>query len=129
LIVYIASRVSGDVAVFDIAGDLTRKDSPVPTLHELARGQLETGIHKILFNFEKVGFVDSFGLGQIVSSYISTQKLGGGFKLCQVPPKLLYFLELVKLVPNVISIYPDEASALESFAHPSPPEDPTNLEP
>jgi len=119
--------MSGDVAVFDIAGDFTRKDCPIPTLHELASAQLETGIHKILFNFEKVGFVDSFGLGQIVSSYISTQKLGGGFKLCQVPPKLMFFLKVVNLIPNVISVYPDETAALESFANPSPPEDPTNL--
>lgn len=126
---YIATRISGDVAVFDIAGDFTRKDSPIPTLHELAHGQLETGMRKILFNFEKVGFVDSFGMGQIVSSYISTRNLGGGFKLCQVPPKLLFFLKVVNLVPNVISVYPDETAALESFANPSPPGDPTNLKP
>ncbi len=122
----ITGRTLGDVAVFDIAGDLTRTESPVPTLHDLARARLREGTRKVLFNFEKAEFVDSFGVGEIFSTYTSTQNLGGMFKLCCVPKRLYLILTVVGIVPRVITVYADEAAALTSFADPAPPEDPTN---
>jgi anti-anti-sigma factor len=119
--VNIPARTIGDVVVFDIAGDLTRASSGTPTLHDLAKARLGMGDRKILFNFEKVNFVDSFGVGQICATYASTQNLGGGFKLCNVPQKLLLVLTVVGLVPRVIKAYPSEEVALLSFNKPFEP--------
>lgn len=119
----ISVRILGDVAVFGIVGeDLTRTAFAVPTLYDLVRAQLETGKRKILVNFEKAEFVDSTGIGQIISSFTSTQKLGGAYKLCCVAQKLLLILIVVGLVPHVIKVFPDEAAALASFANPATPE-------
>ena len=112
-------RTSGDVVVFEVAGDFTRTDYTVPNLHDLTSAQLQAGKRNVIVNFDKAGFVDSFGVGQIIASYTSTTKLGGGFKLCSVPRKVLLVLTIVGLVPRVLGVYRDEAAALESFAHPS----------
>ncbi|HYA49004.1 MAG TPA: STAS domain-containing protein [Burkholderiales bacterium] len=112
-------RNVGDVVVFEISGDFTRTDYAVPTLHDLTSAQLHAGKRNILFDFDKTEFVDSFGVGQIIASYTSTTKLGGGFKICSVPRRLLLVLTIVGLVPRVLSVYRNEAAALESFAHPS----------
>ncbi len=123
----IGVRILGDVAVLDIVGeDLARTAFTVPSLHDLIRTQLATSKRKILLNFEKATFIDSSGVGHIIGSFTSTQNLGGAFKLCCVPQKILLIFMIVGIVPRVITVYADEAAALASFGDPTPPEDPTN---
>jgi anti-anti-sigma factor len=124
----IPARTIGDVVVFDVEGDLNRASSGATTLHELAKARLGMGDRKILFNFEKAGFVDSFGVGQILATYTSTQNLGGGLKLCNVPYKVLVVLMIVGLVPRVIKVYPSEEAALLSFDKPFEPWNDPNRE-
>ena len=113
----IGVRTVGDVAVFDITDeDLTR--TSFAHLHDLVRAELQAGRRKTLVNFEKARFVDSSGIGQIIGSYTSTKNLGGAFKFCAVPQKILAVFMVIGLVPLVIETYPDEASALASFAKP-----------
>jgi anti-anti-sigma factor len=71
----------------------------------------------ILFNFEKAGFVDSFGIQEMIASYTSIQNLGGKFKLCRLPDKLILIFEVTGLI-KVFDIYPTEDAALENFAKP-----------
>ncbi len=113
----IAVRAAGDVAVFDITGEDLTRTSFAP-LHELVRTRLGAGQRKVLLNFEKAEFVDSSGIGQIIASYTSTTNLGGGLKFCAVPQKILLVLMIVGIVPHIIKAYPDEPSALASFAGP-----------
>ena len=101
----INSRAVGPVAVFDIEGDFSVTTSPLPTLHELVKEETAKG-----------GFVDSFGIGQMIASYKSLQSLGGMLKLCAVPSKLLALLVITGIVPRVLSAYPTEEAALEAFA-------------
>jgi anti-anti-sigma factor len=108
-------RICGDVVVFDIIGDFTRMERPTPTLHERVSAELAAGKRKVLLNFKRAGFVDSEGVGQIIASFTSAQRLGGGLKLCSVPKKLLVIFKVIGLVPHVLSVYPDEATGLESF--------------
>jgi anti-sigma B factor antagonist len=117
--VAIGVRITGDAAVFDVAGeDLTRPRFSDPSLHGLVQTELEKGTRKILVNFEKAAFVDSSGIGQIIGSYTSTRNLGGAFKFCSVPQNILAVFMIVGIVPLVIETYPDEASARASFAKP-----------
>jgi len=116
----IGVRIVGDIAVFDIVGeDLTRTSFANPSLHELLRIQLDQGRRKILLDFEKAEFVDSSGIGQIIACYTSTRNLGGAFVFCAIPQKIMLVFMIVGIVPHIIKSYPDEASALASFASPS----------
>ncbi|MDH4198714.1 MAG: STAS domain-containing protein [Candidatus Aminicenantes bacterium] len=117
----IRTRVVDDLVVFGIEGDLTRLTSTAPTLHDLVKAQLAEGKRKILFNFERAGFVDSFGVRQIIETFKSTQNLGGSFKLAALPQELLLTLTITMLVPKVLDVYPSEESAIVSFAEPPQP--------
>jgi anti-anti-sigma factor len=111
------ARSAGDVVIFDIEGEFSRLTSPLPTLHQLVKAQLAFGKRMILFNFEKAGFVDTFGIGEMVSSYTSTQGLGGKFKLCRLSEKIILLFHITGLI-KVFDIYPTEDAALENFAKP-----------
>jgi anti-anti-sigma regulatory factor len=111
----IKTRFIDDVVIFVIEGDYTRVTATPPTLYELAKDQLREGKRKILFNFEKAGFVDSFGVREIIQTFTSTKDLGGSFKLV-FSRQLRLALEITKLVPDVLDAYPTEEAALASFA-------------
>jgi anti-anti-sigma factor len=111
------ARPVGDVLILDIEGEFSRTTCPVPTLYDLVKAQLAFGKRTILFNFEKAGFVDSFGIQEMIASYTSIQNLGGKFKLCRLPDKLILIFEVTGLI-KVFDIYPTEDAALENFAKP-----------
>src|SRR5512136_3248001 len=81
-------RPSGEVVVFDIKGDMSRLTATAPTLSELVKDQLLVGKNRILLNLEKTGFVDSWGVGELLATYISIRNRGGSLKLCAIPDKL-----------------------------------------
>jgi len=110
----IKTREQGNIVVFDIEGEIRRTDTVQETLHSLVEAQLARGRRSILFNMGAVEFIDSFGVGQILASYISIQKLGGKLKLCQISPKLLLIFQITML-HKVLDIQEDYDRALESF--------------
>ncbi|MCX6560871.1 MAG: STAS domain-containing protein [Candidatus Aminicenantes bacterium] len=77
----ISKREKEGIVIFDVDGEIKRSDIIDVTLHDLVKAVLEEGRRFILLNFEKVGFIDSFGVGEILASYISTHNLGGKLKL------------------------------------------------
>ncbi len=113
----IGTREVGNVAIFDIQGEIRRSDSPETTLHQLVKARLEAGRTDILLNCEKVDFIDSFGVGEILASYISTQNLGGKLKLSMVSKKLLVIFQ-VTMLTKVLEIFGSETAALDSFGRP-----------
>ena len=103
----IKTREKGDVDIFDIEGEIRRSDLSETTLHELVKDRLMSGTRNILFNFEKVEFIDSFGVGEILASYISTQNLGGKLKLARISKKL-YLVFQVTMLTKVLEIFDSE---------------------
>jgi anti-sigma B factor antagonist len=110
----ITTRETGDVIIFDIEGEIRRTDIVQTTLHSLVQSQLDRGRRNVLLNLAGVGFIDSFGVGEILASYTSTQNLGGRFKLCQISEKLLLIFKITML-DKVLDIQQDCDRALESF--------------
>ncbi len=110
----IGTREKNDVLIFDIEGEIRRSDITDITLHQLVKDQLENGRRKILLNFEKVEFIDSFGVGEILASYISTHNLGGKLKLIKISKKLFLVFQ-VTMLTKVLEIFDDEKIALDSF--------------
>lgn len=110
----ITTREINDILIVDIEGEIRRSDITDVTLHQWIKQQLERGKRKILLNFEKVEFIDSFGVGEILASYISANNLGGKLKLVRISKKL-YLIFQVTMLTRVLEIYDDEQVALESF--------------
>ena len=116
----ITSKLTGEIVVFDIQGEFSRVTAEAPTLSELVKSQLGHGKRRILFDFEATGFVDSFGISEMLASYISIHDLGGSLKLCRVPPKLLLTLKVTG-IEKVLPIHPTPEAALAAFALPPSP--------
>lgn len=110
----INTRDVNDIAVFEIAGEIRRTDTPGATLHQLVKSSLDRGRRNILLNLKSVEFVDSFGVGEILASYISTQNLGGKLKLSGISKKL-YLVFQVTMLTRVLDICETEDAALKSF--------------
>ena len=110
----IITRDHERIVIFDINGEIRVSDTGGPTLHELVKSHLERGKRDILLNLQNVGFIDSFGVGQILGSYVSTQNLGGKLKLCQVSKKIYLIFQITNLV-RVLEIFDDCDAALRSF--------------
>lgn len=110
----IKTRESNNVVIFDIEGEIRRSESMQTTLHNLVKSQLDRGRRNVLLNLEGVEFIDSFGVGEILASYISTQNLGGKLKLCRISKKLLLIFQITMLT-KVLDIQEDCERALESF--------------
>ena len=110
----IHAREKDDVVIFDIEGEIRRSDVSDVTLHRLVKDQLDGGKRNILLNFKNVEFIDSFGVGEILASYISTHNLGGKLKIAKISKKL-YLVFQVTMLTKVLDIFDDEELALQSF--------------
>jgi anti-sigma B factor antagonist len=76
---------------------------------------MEKGKRKLLLNFAGLDFIDSSGIGELVSSYVSVKNAGGKLRIASVPDKIMLILEYTSL-GNIIEVFDDEASALEDFS-------------
>lgn len=108
-------REQNDIAVIDISGEIRRSEVTDVTLHQIVKDQLDDGQRNILLNLASVEFIDSFGVGEILASYISTQNLGGKLKLCRISKKL-YVVFQVTMLTKVLEIFDDCQDALKSFS-------------
>lgn len=110
----INAREKSNVIIFDIEGEIRRSDLTDVTLHQLVKDQLDDGKRNILLNFRNVEFIDSFGVGEILASYISTHNLGGKLKIAKISKKL-YLIFQVTMLTKVFEIFDDEDVALDSY--------------
>jgi anti-anti-sigma factor len=110
----ITSRLQNDIMVFDIDGEIKRSDISDITLHQLVKEQLDAGRRKILMNFARVEFIDSFGVGEILASHISVSNIGGKLKLTRLSKKLYLIFQVTGLI-RVLHITDDEDAALKDF--------------
>ena len=109
----IRERQAGDVTVLDMNGRITIGEGSV-ALRSAVRRLLEEGKKKILLNLAGVGYIDSSGIGELVSSYTAINKEGGQLKLLSLTQKLQDLLTITKLL-TVFDAYDSEAEALSSF--------------
>ena len=107
-------RQAGDVTVLDMEGKITIGEGSV-ALRSAIRRLLEEGKQKVLLNLAGVGYIDSSGIGELVSSYTAIAVKGGGqLKLLNLTQKLQDLLTITKLL-TVFDVYDSEADALNAF--------------
>lgn len=109
----IKERQAGDVIVLDLDGKITIGEGSV-ALRSAVRRLVEENKKKILLNLAGVGYVDSSGIGELVSSFSSVSREGGQLKLLNLTQKIQDLLAITKLL-TVFDVYEDESSAVSAF--------------
>ena len=84
-------------------------------IREKIRELLDSGNKDILLNLGDVSYVDSSGIGELVSSYTTVTNQGGQFKLLHLTKKIRELLAITKLL-TVFDSYDDEETAVGSFS-------------
>ena len=109
----LATRNVSGVTIVDLSGKITLGEGGV-TLREEVRKLLANGSKKIVLNLGEVNYIDSSGLGELVSAYTAVKNAGGELKLLNLTSKVRDLLVITKLV-TVFDVKDDEASAVSSF--------------
>jgi anti-sigma B factor antagonist len=106
-------EVSG-VTIVDLSGKITLGEGGL-TLRDEVRKLLAAGQKKIVLNLGEVNYIDSSGLGELVSAYTAVKNAGGELKLLNLTSKVRDLLVITKLV-TVFDVKDDEAAAVAAFA-------------
>ena len=110
---YIHERREGDVAVLDLKGR-DRISGGTLALHRSIRCLVQEGKTNILLNLSGVLHIDSTGLGELISSYVTLSNRGGQIKLVHLTERLQDIMTITKLL-TVFDVYDNEPDALASF--------------
>jgi len=108
-------RQVDSVIVIDISGRITLGEG-CTQLRELIRDLLSKGNKQILLNLADVTYIDSSGIGELVSAFTAVSNQGGQLKLLNLTKKVHDLLQITKLY-TVFDIHDDEAKAIASFQH------------
>jgi anti-sigma B factor antagonist len=106
-------RDAGVVTVVDISGRITLGEGSA-LLRKTIRELLDDQRTKIVLNLADVNYIDSSGIGELVSAFTAVKKAGGDMKLLHLTKKVHDLLQLTKLF-TVFDVYSDEHTALGSF--------------
>ena len=84
-------------------------------LREKVKGLVAEGKKKIVLNVNNITFIDSAGLGTLVSSHHTAKKEGASVRLCHLDNKFQQVLQITKLL-TVLYISNTEAEAVASYS-------------
>ena len=107
------TREVNGVVIVDLSGQITLGEASAAVRDEV-RDQTGNGFRKILLNLADVNYIDSSGLGELVSSYTSVKNSGGELKLLNLTSRVRDLLVITKLV-TVFDVKDNEAAAVSSF--------------
>ncbi len=110
----IETRKVGDVTVLDCSGKITLGEGTM-AVRNTVREILKNGGKKIILNLGDVNYIDSSGIGELVSSYTTVTSGGGQLKLLNLTKKIQELLAITKLL-TVFQVYNDERAAVSSFS-------------
>jgi len=108
------TRQVGEVSVVDVAGRITLGEGS-SAMRDLLRKMVGEGNKKILLNLGEVSYIDSSGIGELVSGFTTVTNSGGQLKLLNLNKRVKDLLQITKLY-TVFDVHEDEASAIRSFA-------------
>lgn len=107
------NRQVDGVAVVDMSGRITLGEGSV-VLRDTIRDLIGKGSKKILLNLGDVTYIDSSGIGELVSAFTAVRREGGELKLLNLTKKVHDLLQITKLY-TVFDIKDDEAAAIKAF--------------
>ena len=110
----LTTRQVGDVSVVDVSGRITLGEAS-SNLRETIRELVSKGNKKILLNLGDVSYIDSSGIGELVSGFTTVTNQGGQLKLLNLTKRVRDLLQITKLY-TVFEVFDDEAAAVRSFS-------------
>jgi anti-sigma B factor antagonist len=112
--VKLTTRKVGDVTVIDAVGRITLGEG-ASSFRDTIRSLASEGEKKILLDLAGVSYIDSSGIGELVSGFTSVTNQGGQLKLLNLTKRMQDLLQITKLI-TVFEVFDDEAAAVRSFA-------------
>lgn len=109
----IHTREVGDVTLVDLSGRITLGEE-TDAVRKTIRDLVAKGIKKIILNLGDVSYIDSSGVGELVSSYTAVRNAGGELKLLNLTKKVHDLLQVTKLY-TIFDIKDNEFMAVKSF--------------
>jgi len=110
----VSTRLVDGIVILDLSGRITLGEGSVQ-LRDAIRDLVAQGQKNILLNLGDVNYIDSSGIGELVSAFTTVKNQGGQLKLLNLTKKVHDLLQITKLY-TVFDIKDDEASAVGSFA-------------
>jgi len=107
------TRQVDGVTIVDLSGRITLGEGSV-ILRDTVRDLVGKGSKKILLNLGEVNYIDSSGIGELVSAFTSVRNQGGELKLLNLTKKVHDLLQITKLY-TVFDVKDDETAAIKSF--------------
>ena len=104
----VTSRMVGSVMVVDLVGELSRR---APSINNTVKELLERAKSSLVLNLSGVRYVDSSGLGQLITIWTSIGNRGGQLILLRPSPQVHAQLQMTKL-DTVFTISQDEEEAV-----------------
>jgi anti-sigma B factor antagonist len=109
----IENRTVGDVHILDVSGKIMLGEGTMAVRNSV-RELLKNGTKKIILNLGDVNYIDSSGIGELVSSFTTVTNQGGQLKLLNLTKKIQELLAITKLL-TVFQVFDSEQAAVASF--------------
>lgn len=106
----IHTRTVGDIRILDISGKIILGQGTM-VVRSTIKDLLHNGVKKIVINLAEVNYIDSSGVGELVSSFTTVTKEGGQLRLLNLTAKAREVLSMTKLL-TVFEIYDNEQAAV-----------------
>lgn len=106
-------RTVGDVRILDCSGKITLGEG-TKSVRNTVRDILQSGTKKIILNLADINYIDSSGIGELVSTYTSVVNGGGKLYLLNLTSKIQQLLTITKLL-TVFNTFDSEEAAIEGF--------------
>ena len=111
--VKLTNRQVGDVTVIDASGRITLGEGS-STFRDSIKDLTNKGNKKVLLNLADVSYIDSSGIGELVSGFTTVSNAGGQLKLLKLTKRIQDLLQITKLY-TIFEVFDDEAKGLASF--------------
>jgi anti-sigma B factor antagonist len=108
----INKRTKDDIVILDITGEIDLYNAP--EIKDIINKLIEEQKYNVIINLEKVSYIDSSGIGALISSLSNLKKYQGGLKIINVYASVRKVFELTKLT-SFFEIFDAEEDAVASF--------------
>ena len=106
----IRERQAGDAIVLDLEGNIIMGGGSAQ-LRDNIRRLIQEGKGKVILNFAGVKYIDSSGVGELVSGSVALNRVSGHLRLLNLPRKVEEVMALSSVL-SIFEVYDDEAEAV-----------------
>jgi anti-sigma B factor antagonist len=110
--VQIAKEQLDGVAILRVEGEIDLYNAP--QIKNAVKALVDAGMPRAVINLDKVSYIDSSGIGALISSLSSLKKAGGGLRISNTRGAVLKVFQLTKLT-SFFELHDTEDTALKSF--------------